>query len=803
MALIIGNNLRNRLNGTADDDILIGLGGNDSINGGAGIDTAWFSGNVGGYHFSYIDGELMVRDSAPLVSGMDGTDTLKNIEKLQFSNAQFTLSPFEFQVNSFTTGNQLRPSMAALVDGGWVVSWTSNGQDGSADGIYAQRYNAAGAAQGVEFQVNSFTSGDQLESSIAALADGGWVVSWTSARQDGSADGVYAQRYNAAGAAQGVEFQVNTFTTGRQFETSIAALADGGWVVSWTSNPLGLAALSVHAQRYNAAGATEGVEFQVNTTLDNQLLPSMAALANGGFIVVWTSFDQDGSDHGVNAQRYDAAGGKQGLEFQVNSFTTGDQFRPNIAALVDGGWVVSWSSSGGQDGSDFGIYAQRYNAAGARQGVEFQVNSFTSGDQLESSIAALADGGWVVSWTSLGQDGSGDGVYAQRYDAAGNAVVGLKLTGSAAADIIRLDPGQLMAVDGAAGNDTIIGSRADDLLFGGADNDTLRGNAGNDYLDGGVGVDIVAGGIGDDVYVIDSALDVVREAEGAGNDTINSSITKKLGANFENLTLTGVANINGTGNTASNIINGNSGNNILDGLAGEDVMSGGAGNDTYMVDNTFDNVEELVGNGTDLVNSSVSYALAGNIENLTLTGLASIVGLGNELANTLIGNAAGNTLLGGNGSDTLIGHAGSDFLLADNGAENGNDTLAGGLGNDVLFGGLGLDTFVFNTELSAANNFDNISRYNAADDTIHLSKLIFTALGLANTTITAAEFRTGAGINTAGDASDRIIYNSTSGDLLYDRDGTGAAAAIKFAVLTTTDLIGLPTITEADFFVIA
>ena len=614
------------------------------------------------------------------------------------------------------------------------MSWTSDGQDGSFGGIYAQRYNAAGLAQGAEFQVNTFTINHQLESSITALADGGWVVSWTSDGQDSSVYGIYAQRYNAAGVAQGAEFQVNTFTTSFQDQPSITALTDGGWVVSWRS------------------------------------------------------FEQDNVDglSGIYAQRYNAAGVAQGAEFQVNTFTTSFQDQPSITALGDGGWVVSWTSVG-QDGSGYGIYAQRYNAAGVAQGVEFQVNSFTTGDQYESSITALADGGFLVSWSSDGQDGSGSGIYAQRYDAAGNAV-GLKLTGTAAADTIHLDAGQLMTVDGATGNDTLNGSSGNDMLLGGADNDTLRGNAGNDYLDGGTGVDNMAGGAGDDVYFIDSALDVLTEAVGAGNDTINSSVTKILAANFENLTLTGLDNINGTGNAIGNVLEGNSGNNVLNGLAGADIMSGGAGNDTYFVDNSGDYVDELLNSGIDVVNASVTFLLADNIENLTLTGALAINGTGNALANRITGNAAANVLAGQDGNDALIGLGGNDAIAGG----NGSDTLAGGAGNDTLSGDAGADYFLFNAALSATTNVDQIYGFTVLDDTILLQNTIFTQAGPIGT-LAASAFHIGTSAN---DASDRIIYDNNSGYLSYDSDGTGAAAAVKFALL-----IGIPSIDHNDFIV--
>ena len=396
----------------------------------------------------------------------------------------------------------------------------------------------------------------------------------------------------------------------------------------------------------------------------------------------------------------------------------------------------------------------------------------------------------MVSWISFGQDGSGDGVYAQRYDANGNRV-GITLTGSAAGETVNLDSGSVMVVDAAGGNDTVNGSPGDDAILGGDGNDALRGNAGNDLLDGGTGADNLAGGAGDDLYRIDAVGDVIVEAVGAGNDSVESSITYTLAATLENLTLTGSANINGTGNAGGNLIEGNAGNNRLDGGAGVDILSGGNGDDTYAVDNSFDAVNELAGGGTDLVLSAVSFVLSDNIENLTLTGALAIGGTGNDGANALLGNAAANTLDGQGGNDALNGGTGNDTLSGG----SGNDTLAGGLGIDALNGGTGTDTFVFNTAPGAAN-LDTIVDFSAADDMIHLSKSVFTGLGTPAFALPTDAFHSGAGVTTAADATDRIVYNTTTGDLYYDRDGTGGAAAVKFAILA-----GAPAITEADFFV--
>ena len=341
----------------------------------------------------------------------------------------------EIAVNTVTFSTQSNASVAVDADGDFVVAWQSQGQDGSIYGVYAQRYNAAGVAQGAEFQVNAFTTSQQRNPSVALDADGDFVVAWQSVNQEGasSSEGVYARRFNAVGVAQGGEFLVNTFTTGQQRNPSVAVDADGDFAVAWQSYEQEGAGSreGVYAQRFNAAGVAQGGEFLVNTFTTNfQSGPSVALDADGDFVVAWQSYFQDGSSFGVYAQRYAASGAAVGGEFLVNTYTTGRQLNPSVAVDADGDVVVAWNSNG-QDGSNYGVYARRFNAAGVAQGGEIAVNTYTTSAQDLPSVAVDADGDVVVAWASYGQDGSQLGIYAQRYQAgafAGQTAVELRGT---------------------------------------------------------------------------------------------------------------------------------------------------------------------------------------------------------------------------------------------------------------------------------------------------------------------------------------------------------------------------------------
>jgi hypothetical protein len=222
----------------------------------------------------------------------------------------------------------------------------------------------------------------------------------------------------SAQARAGGEFIVNSYTTGLQRYGVVAAGPDGGFVIAWTSYDQDGGGGGVFGRRFDRNGTALGAEFRVNTdTTSDQTTATIGADAQGNFVVAWRSFPQDGSNIGVFGQRYSAAGTALGAEFQVNSFTTGYQGYPAVAVGAAGAFVVAWVSA---DGSGDGIFAQRYDASGDRLGGEFLVNSDTAGN-AGAPAAAILDSGFVVAWTGYGAgDPSSNGVFARRYDDAGN-----------------------------------------------------------------------------------------------------------------------------------------------------------------------------------------------------------------------------------------------------------------------------------------------------------------------------------------------------------------------------------------------
>ncbi|MFZ6800379.1 calcium-binding protein [Undibacterium sp. Di24W] len=441
-------------------------------------------------------------------------------------------------------------------------------------------------------------------------------------------------------------------------------------------------------------------------------------------------------------------------------------------------------------------------------------SSFTdpdAGDTLSYS-ATLADGSVLPAWLSFNATTR---VFSGTPTSAGT--ISVKVTAKDAGNLSVSDTFDVvvnignLTLTGTSGVDTLTGGAGNDTLSGLAGNDRLIGGAGNDTLDGGAGNDTMLGGLGDDVYIVDATSDVVTENANEGNDTVKTSVTLTLAANVENLVLTGTAAINGTGNALANNITGNSGINTLDGGAGADTLQGGAGNDIYVVDDEGDVVTENANEGTDQINSSVSYTLPSNVENLSLTGTANIKATGNALANVLNGNAGNNTLDGGIGADTMVGGAGNDIYLVDNAGDvvteaanegtdlvqssisytigsnvenltlTGNTTidatgntlaniLIGNSGNNILDGGAGADTMSggAGNDIYIIDNAGDLATENANEGNDQVKSSVTYTL-IAN--LEALLLTGTAAINGTGNILDNLLVGNSGNNVLNGAAG--------------------------------
>ncbi|MBH0183244.1 MAG: hypothetical protein HP490_16680 [Nitrospira sp.] len=471
----------------------------------------------------------------------------------------------------------------------------------------------------------------------------------------------------------------------------------------------------------------------VATPIADQTVPEDAAFS---FTVPSITFaDQDAGDTLIySASLADGTVLPMWLTFDANSRTFSGT--PDDAQVGSLDLRITATDTGNLSVSDvFTLTVENVNEAptlanpiadqAANTGAVFTLtvaaNTFTDVDAGDTLIysATRADGTALPSWLTFNPTTRTFSGAPAESDAG---VVSLKVTATDSGTLSVFDLVDVtvsipnLVLTGTADNDVLTGGAGNDQLFGLTGNDTLNGHAGNDLLDGGIGSDTMRGNGGNDTYVVNATGDVVTESANEGTDTVQSAVTYTLGANLEHLTLTGTTSINGTdnaldnsltGNSANNTLTGGAGNDLLNGGAGTDTLVGGVGNDTYLVDVTGDVVVELANAGTDSVESSVTFTLGANVENLTLTGTDNINGTGSAANNVLLGNSGNNildgmsgndTVDGGAGNDALVGGSGSDQLLGGDGVDTldggaGNDQLLGGAGNDMMTGGSGADQF--------------------------------------------------------------------------------------------------------------
>ncbi|HHB80471.1 MAG TPA: hypothetical protein ENK83_01800, partial [Aliiroseovarius sp.] len=530
----------------------------------------------------------------------------------------------EFLVNTPVADNQREPVVTGLADGRFVIAYTDysnttlNGGDDTDDrAVRLEIFNTDGSHAGPPIQANTATADLQDTPSLAALAGGGFVVAWRdrsegtqSGLDDPSLSAVRMQIFGADGAGIGGERLANSVVTGNQNAPSVAVLGNGQFVVAYGDFSQGVetgdddtSSYAVRADVFNADGTRATGAVLVNThTTSSQAKPSVAALAGGNrFVVVFNDYSGEGADTSVGAVRgqiLEADGTKVGESFQVNTAADSGQYRPQVAALADGGFVAVWDDgsrggdTGGDDVSSFAVRGQMFSATGARVGSEVLVNTITENGQQDVSVAALSGGGFIVVWQghSSGQGGTNDdpdvAVRAQVFDDTGaksgeEFLVNTTTAGTQGdPSVAELPDGRIViawmdvsrgvetgdddtdlgairaqifdtrteAIDwkGTSEGEQFAGTKLRDKLNGLGGDDFIAGAGGRDLVKGGSGADTLSGGAGND-----------RILGGAGADTLNGDAGK------------------------DRLSGGKQGDVIMGGL-GKDILKGGKGNDVFV-----------------------------------------------------------------------------------------------------------------------------------------------------------------------------------------------------------------------------
>jgi len=632
-------------------------------------------------------------------------------------------------------------------------------------------------------------------------------------------------RYNADGSLDtsfdGDGKLTTALTGGHDVAYQVLLQADGRIVLSGYSDNKDFA-----LARYNADGSLDtsfdGDGIVATSFGVGSFAPSYrSALQPDGKIVVAGSFTPGpGQPYDFALARYNTDGSLDtsfdGDGKLTTAFGAGDDFGRSVAVQSDGKIVVVGNSF---NGAIYELAVARYNADGSLDtsfGGDGKVTTAVGTNQQEGlqSVALQPDGRILVA--GVGFNGTNDDFAVVRYNTDGSLdatfdedgilVLSVGPGDDNAFDVVIRPDGSMVAVGqtqtgtGLAIGLVIIGTEGDDDLVAGSGDDTILGFGGNDVLNGKGGADSMIGGGDDDRYYVNHARDEVLEELDGGVDRVLAKIDYALDENFENLRLLGTQALDGTGNAsrnqligndAANVLTGGQGKDTLLGLGGDDVligsagrddMRGGDGEDLYYVNHVDDVVFES-SNGPeaaagdplaaglagfiDTVVATVNYSLrdTGYVENLLLSG-AAVRATGNGLANVLRGTALDNVLDGKGGNDRLTGRAGEDV-------------------------------FAFTTKPNGSSNRDTITDFMPVDDTIRLENEIFTAFGSTGT-LASGRLRSGAGVKTAADADDNLIYDTSTGALYYDADASGtASAAVRFATL-----LGKPVISELDFVVV-
>jgi Ca2+-binding RTX toxin-like protein len=770
-----------------------------------------------------------------------GTSDSSDI-KAQLFNSNGTKIGTEFGVASAISGGQFGQKAAGLPDGGFVVVWYTSDttQDGNGYAIKAQFFSAAGAKVGPERLVNTTVAGDQGDPDVAVLADGTVLVSWSqttiSTGVTAGNSAIAAQILDSSGNRIGSEFLIENNTLNLEHSPKIVALSSGGYAAVWDD-------LRNYGVSLNPDIAFRVYDSNQSPELG---APELSLTMNEGQLIAGlfsaSDFDGDTINYsitgGADAARFsiNAATGALSFvsapDFEAPDDTDADNIYQVVISVSDGSLTDTQTLSLyiGNVTEEVVIISNGGGANG-QVNVEENVTAITTvvatdpeNTPLTYSIIGGADAAlFAINETT----GTLSFVSAPNYeaptDAGSNNVYDVIV---AASNGVNTDT-QAIAVTIADVNEApVISSNGGGTIaaISVSENGVAVTTVGASDVDGNVLNYSIVGGADSARFAIDSATGalsfiaapnfevpddagannvydvVVQASDGALVDTQSLAVTV---TNIANRSYVGTSAANTyaaataeewtldggggndvlTGNASNDTLLGGAGNDRLNGGLGADYLAGGTGSDTYIVDDIGDTVVEAASAGTDVVQSSITYALTTDVENLVLTGTGDINGTGNVLANTLTGNSGNNMLRGNAGADTLNGGA-------------GNDRLIGGEGVDVLNGGAGSDQFVFTAAPLSANR-DTIQDFVSGTDQLIFDRNIFTALS-GSGTLSPEQFGLGTRATTA---AQRLLYNApatgTTGTLYYDADGSGTgSAAVAIATFT-----GKPALSASDIFI--
>jgi Ca2+-binding RTX toxin-like protein len=716
-------------------------------------------------------------------------------------NADGTQAVPDFVVNTARSGHQIESKVAALSNGRFVVTWSDYRSTGDTEGsvaIRARIFNGDGTQFVPDFLVNTTTRYGQFDSSVTTLADGRFVVTWSDDSETGgdtSGTAIRGRIFNANGTQSVPEFLVNTATRFQQSDSEVTALANGGFVVTWTDNSQtggDTHFTAIRARVYNPDGTQLSPELLVNTTtLYSQTESRVTALAEGGFVVTWTSDNSNGSAtqdiHACIFLNPNDTGLSQLPEFRVNTGLYNGQYQSHVTALEDGRFVVTWTDSS-QGNPDFeNIHASIFDSAGIQSMPEFVVNTRTFSSQTDSSVTAMADGRFIVTWSdnSTGSPGmSEQEIRAQIFDpriyygtSADETIIGGSMSdqyfGDGGNDVILGRDGDDY-LTGNAGSDTLYGEGGSDQLYGGTDADIMWGGADNDTLGGGDGADVHDGGTGWNTasYSGDGGVTVVMYNMGmntgaAAGDTF-FSINALQGSRFTDVLI---------GDSLVNSIFGGAGGDWLDGTAGGDFLFGEAGYDHLVSRQQADFL--YGGTGFDFVR--LDYADTGLRTYLYDTAQNSGWAAGDVFDGIegIVGSYFTDDLRGDSLQNIIYGLDGADFIV-------GLDH------SDVLIGGDGQDLFHFVGIGDGGASGDVIQDFVSGQDRISVQGSFFGLGSPGGVAIDSFRFVEGTGANLA---TSQFIYNAATQQLFYDIDGTSAGAQVLLATLqagatmASTDII--------------